>query len=149
LIEKTLTFHIPRHLLDIVYKRAELKGRSRSAEFRFLLYLALKYVGDGDIDYISTTQATQTSPNVKYSLGLDYTLQSTIESRSHELQRPQGAEVLRLVNYALEMIKIEEFRKLVELTQLLDGGAVEPPESEQYEFPLDQLGEPQLAEQIS
>jgi hypothetical protein len=101
-----ISFLIPKSLLELVERRAQINGRTRNAEFRYLLDIGLTLAGPGDVviqldnnDWIRSI--ARISDECRYVL----------EDRKDLFKRGLGMELIRLVAFAIE----ESARKDLEI----------------------------------
>lgn len=94
---QSLTLEIPKDLLDLVRKRALLRGVGLSSEFRYLIELGLGYTQadvwvpiKGPVVWVTTT------------IHIQVEIRDILKDRAKSFHRSLGKEVVRVVTYALE-----------------------------------------------
>lgn len=92
-----ISFIVPKSLLELIERRAQINGRTRNAEFRYLLDIGLGLAGSGDVtvqlddkDWIRSI--ARISDECRYLL----------EDRKLLFKRGIGMEMIRLVAFAIE-----------------------------------------------
>lgn len=95
---KNVNFIIPECLLDKIQKRAIITGKqSRNAEIRYLLTLALEWTGEVD-----PLVELDEGPRCRPVVWLEDNMTSIVKERARSHQRSMGAELVRLLTYALQ-----------------------------------------------
>lgn len=116
--QRTVCIEIPQALLEQITQRAYLNGRSRNAEFRYLIDAALAEAGDGDI-----TIRVPKENKVKSGARVDYDIYELLKERSAVLHRGIGPEIVRLAAYAIQR---GTDRDLEVIRQMLNRGSTAP-----------------------
>ena len=118
--QRNISIQIPRYLLDQIQRRSEVYGRSRNAEFRYLLNMALELSPDEDIEI----KLREKEDPVDTVARVDYATERALLDRCQLYQRPMRWELVRLVAYAIQ-VRTDRDLKLVEEMMSLQGRAAD------------------------
>ena len=113
--QRTVCIEIPKSLLEQISQRSYLNGRSRNAEFRYLIDAALAEAGDLDI-----VVKMPKDQKVKSGARFDYDIYQLLKERSATLHRGLGPEIVRLAAYAIQR---GTDRDLEVIRQMLNRGS--------------------------
>lgn len=104
---RNISFTIPKLLIDQIEFRSKIHGRSRNAEFRYLLSLALSASPEADVNI----QISDMDP-VNRVARIDFKTERKILHRCDVFERPLGPEIVRLVAYGIQ-IKVDHELALI------------------------------------
>lgn len=95
--QSNISFVIPKSLLDLIQRRAQINGRKRNAEVRYLLGVGLDLASGKDVQI-------QLDPEewVRSIGRIHAETREVLEERAHAFQRGVGMEIVRLIAFAIE-----------------------------------------------
>lgn len=123
--QRNISIEISKRLLDQIQKRARLNGRSRNAEFRYLLRMGLDLVGEDDFQ-----MTVPTDDEIKSTARISHEVEMTMVRRCREYERKLGPELVRIVAYAIQVRTDREIQTISDMMsrQGRAGRDTPPPE---------------------
>lgn len=115
-VKRSLTVEIPKYLLDQVNQRAQVNGRRRNQEFRYLVDLGIRYSSGSDprVDI----PGKQETPWVITTVAFDQELNEQLIHRSQSYQRSVGREFVRMSAFAIEEMARRDLSIISEMMSL-------------------------------
>lgn len=113
---RQLSVEMPKSIVELVGRRASINGRSRTAEFRYLVDLGLGYSENSDprVDIQPKSDVPWTNVNVSLTPAMD----DALSHRSQTYHRGLGREFLRMTVYALEETARKDLEVIEAMIQL-------------------------------
>jgi plasmid stability protein len=123
--QRNISIEISKRLLDQIQKRAKLNGRSRNAEFRYLLRMGLDLVDGEDFQ-----MRVPTDDQVKSTVRIGHEMEMTVSRRCKEYERKMGPELVRVVAHAIQVRTDREIQTISDMMsrQGQAGRDTPPPE---------------------
>lgn len=115
--QRNTSIEIPICILEQIAQRAVIHGRSRNAEFRYLLNYALESLGDDDC------MITLSGDEIKTITRFDYDVIEMLQVRCKRFQRPLGREIVRLAAYAIQLSTTRNIAIIEEMIRRRDREA--------------------------
>ena len=125
--QRNISIEIPKSLLDQIQQRSRLNGRSRNAEFRYLLQIAFDSAQDEDV-VIKLPDDKSTWK--RCTARIDYAAEMILIGRCRMYKRSVGPELVRLVAYAIEERTKRDLAIIAEMMQRQGQAATFPRQPE-------------------